>query len=430
LKATLEVVAAYRRRFGGSGVGRYLVSMAHDAEDLVAPALLMAAVDPELTLPVVPVFETLRDLERAPAILEEALREPAWQRELDRHGRRQEVMLGFSDSTKDAGMLAANWGIYRAEATLAAWGRSRAIEVGFFHGRGGALGRGGGPSSRAILGRPPETGGLPLAITQQGEVLSQKFLLPAVARRSLEMMMTARAEASLYPGPPPDPAAECFVQAIASRSYAVYRQLVDAPGFWEYFLAVTPIREMTALNWGSRPAWRETFSWEDLRAIPWVFSWTQNRIMIPAWYGAGTALAEGLAQPGGTDRLRRLYQGWPFWHMVIHNLVLALVKADLTVASAYQDLASQDLSRVFWPRVREEYDRLKTSVLAITEQPALLGDEPALQAAIRWRNPRVDPLNCLQVDWLRRYRQTGDPSWLPVLAETMAGIALGLNNTG
>jgi phosphoenolpyruvate carboxylase len=430
LKETLQLLAEYRRRFGPEGLGRYLISMAHGADDLIAVQHLLATADPDLSLDIVPVFETLRDLKGAAGILDEAWTQPTWRQYIARRGHRQEVMLGFSDSTKDAGVLAATWAIYRAEDTLAAWGRAHGVDVGFFHGRGGALGRGGGPTSRAILGRPPAVARSPLALTQQGEVLSQKFLLPQVARRSLELMLVAQVESALYPADPPDADTLAFIDQVASRAHRTYRECVDAPGFWEYFLATTPIREMAALNWGSRPAWRETFAWDDLRAIPWVFSWTQNRVLLPAWYGAGTALTAALDEPGGAVRLRRLYQRWPFWHTLLHNLALAMVKADLTVAAAYQELAPEPLRRQFWPRIQDEYRRLAEALAAVTGHAEPLADQPALADVIRWRNPHVDPLNHLQVAWLERYRATGDPVWLPLLAESMAGVALGLRNTG
>jgi phosphoenolpyruvate carboxylase len=430
LKETLSVLSQYQQRFGSAGLGRYLISFAHGPDDLTGVLLLLKAVDPALTPDVVPLFETLHDLQSAPAVLDAAWREAAWREHVARRGHRLEVMLGFSDSTKDAGTLGAIWAIYRAERTLTAWGQQHGVEMGFFHGRGGSLGRGGGPSSRAILGRPPEARWTRLALTQQGEVLSQKFLLPEVAQRSLELMLVAHVEAALFPGDPPDAETVAFFDRMADRAYRVYREFIEAPGFWDYFLATTPIREMAALNWGSRPAWREAFQWDDLRAIPWVFSWTQNRVLLPAWYGAGTALSEALEWPGGAARLRHLHQTWPFFNTLVHNLSLALVKADLTVAESYQELAPEALRAVFWPRLVEEYRRLREALAAITGQAEPLADQPALADVIRWRNPHVDPLNHLQVAWLARYRETQDPAWLPLLAETMAGIALGLRNTG
>ncbi|MCY0865275.1 MAG: phosphoenolpyruvate carboxylase, partial [Sulfobacillus sp.] len=205
--------------------------------------------------------------------------------------------------------------------------------------------------------------------------------------------------------------------------------LVHAPGFWEYFLAVTPIREMSALNWGSRPSWREQFCWDDLRAIPWVFAWTQNRMGIPAWYGAGTALDQALSQPEGLSRIQMLRRQWPFLNTMLHNLELALVKSDDMVAEAYQSLATPELKDRFWPVIQEERRRLTHALQAISGGPPLSG-QPRLKTAVTWRNPQVDALNYLQIELLKTYRATEDPKLLPILSQTMEGIALGLRNTG
>lgn len=430
LKATLEVLARYQARWGPAGAHRYLVSMAHHPVDLLAPLVLARTVDPALAFDVVPVFETLADLDGAVEVLERAWDLAAWRAHVEARGRYQEVMLGFSDSTKDAGPFAAMWGIYRAQRAIARWARTRGVTVGFFHGRGGALGRGGGPTSYAVRAQPPECRTLMLRITQQGEVLSQKFLLPEVGWRSLELMITAQVEAVLDPPGPPDAEAEAVMDGLARRAWRAWRDLVEDPGFWEYFLAVTPIREMTALNWGSRPSWRESFRWEDLRAIPWVFAWTQNRLLLPAWYGAGTALSAALEDPALLARLRHYLRTWPYWTTLAHNLQLALARVDLRVAAWYQDLAQPALRDRFWPRLLEEHRALATALAALTGQEGPLAHQPSLSATIAWRHPRVAPLHALQVAWLERYRRRPDPDALTVLAGTMEGIAVGVRNTG
>lgn len=215
----------------------------------------------------------------------------------------------------------------------------------------------------------------------------------------------------------------------ADRAVAQYRSLIDAPGFWDYFLAVTPIREMSALNWGSRPAWREQFQFDDLRAIPWVFSWTQNRTGIPAWYGAGTGLAS-LIDRLGAPSASALVSRWPFLSTLVHNLGLALVKADLHAADEYQDLAPRSLSGLFWTMIRQEWVRLEEALKILTGEPELLANQPRIRSAARWRNPQVDALNHLQVRLLKAYRESGDDKLLPLLAETMEGIALGVRNSG
>jgi phosphoenolpyruvate carboxylase len=403
--------------------------MAHAASDLLEVMVLMRAVDPDLDLEIIPVVETLEDLNRWDAVLEELRQIPAWRQYWARHGDRQEIMLGYSDSTKDAGVFTATWAIYAAERRLIQWGEAHQIKIGFFHGRGGALGRGGGPTSMAILAQPPGTLSHRFRITQQGEVLSQKFLLRDLAFRSVELMLTAHVTQVLYPVDEPSHEVDAVMHDLARVAHEAYRGLIDEDGFWEYFLDVTPIREMAALNWGSRPSWREQFQFDDLRAIPWVFSWNQNRMGIPSWYGAGTAL-EGLLQRMSLDEVRKLRDSWPFLATLLHNLELAVVKADLHAAREYQDLTSRELRDRFWPVIAREHDRLATVLKTINGTDQLLSGHPRIQRTVVWRNPYVDALNHLQVKLLRQFRDTGDTELLPVLAQTMEGIALGVRNTG
>ncbi|AEJ38981.1 phosphoenolpyruvate carboxylase [Sulfobacillus acidophilus TPY] len=429
LKETFQVISQARRQYGPRAVSRYLVSMAHHASDLLAVLALGRAVDPELSLDIIPLVETLDDLENAVVILDQAFQEPVWRQHLQSRQFYQEVMLGYSDSTKDAGTFTASWKIYQAQNQLMLWAEQHGVTLGFFHGRGGALGRGGGPTSYAILGQPPKTRLSPLRMTQQGEVLSQKFLLPSLAWRSLELMTVAHVQHAADPGWEPDADTVGWMDHLGDLAVKTYRELVHAPGFWEYFLAVTPIREMSALNWGSRPSWREQFCWDDLRAIPWVFAWTQNRMGIPAWYGAGTALDQALSQPEGLSRIQMLRRQWPFLNTMLHNLELALVKSDDMVAEAYQSLATPELKDRFWPLIQEERRRLTNALQAISGGPPLSG-QPRLKTAVTWRNPQVDALNYLQIELLKTYRATEDPKLLPILSQTMEGIALGLRNTG
>jgi phosphoenolpyruvate carboxylase len=339
--------------------------------------------------------------------------------------------LGFSDSTKDAGPFTANWAIYEAQERMADWAASRGVRLGFFHGRGGSLGRGGGPTSLAISAQPSSTVGLPLRMTHQGEVLSQKFLLPGLAWRSLELMVEAHIEAQLYPRGAVAADDRRLMATLADQAHTVYRALVDDPDFWPYFIAVTPIGEMSALNWGSRPGWREQFQWDDLRAIPWVFAWTQNRLMMPAWYGAGTALRACLTDETLLARLRRWRAEWPFFATLVHSLELGLMKSNLAVAEMYsRTLAPPDLHARFWPRLADEWQAVHGAVLRITEQDALLGSQPALQAVVGERHPLVARLNRLQIACLQAYRADRDPGWLPPIAQTMEGIALGVRTTG
>lgn len=426
---TLTVARDFRRRYGTHVVQRFLVSMAHAPSDILAVMALIEAVDPELDLAVVPVVETLNDLTGAPKVLDRLAEVPAWQEAVARHHGTQEIMLGYSDSTKDRGVFAASWAIYNAQRQLTLWGHDHNVRIGFFHGRGGALGRGGGPTSLAIMAQPAGTLDGSFRLTQQGEVLSQKLLLPAVAYRSLELMCTAHAMAGLYPEPDPGRDVHAMMEAAADQAGRQYRSLIDAPGFWDYFLAVTPIREMAQLNWGSRPSWREQFQFEDLRAIPWVFSWSQNRMGIPAWYGAGTALTY-LISHMGLSEVQRLGEEWPFLATFLHNLQLALIKSDMQAAQDYQALAPQELSQRFWTEITRERESLRTALREIFGTDELLTDRPRLKRSALWRNPLVDVLNHFQVQLLSMYRNNGDETLLPLLAQTMEGIALGVRNSG
>lgn len=430
LKETLAMVARYQRLRGPESVSRYLVSMTHHPSDLVGILLLIKSVDLQLSMDIIPVVETLADLKNARRLLDVTFKVTAWRDHVRARNNYQEVMLGYSDSTKDAGVLAASWAIYQAQKELTEWAGSHRVGLGFFHGRGGSLGRGGGPTSWAILAQPSESLGHKMRITQQGEVLSQKFLLPELARRNLELMVLSHVTAVSYPSDPPSRSAEQLMDRLAVYSHACYRGVIDDGDFWEYFLAVTPIREMSALNWGSRPSWREKFQWEDLRAIPWVFSWMQNRILLPGWFGAGTALDRMMEDRDSREEFMRLYRDWPFVTTLVHNWELALVKADMHVAEAYQQLVPARLKERFWPIIREEYSRLKKNLLEITGHAHLLSDQPILSEVIQWRNPHVDPINYLQIELLEVYRKHHDPGILRSLAQTMEGIALGLRNTG
>lgn len=429
LKDVLELTAQYQRVSGNDGIRNYLVSMAHQASDLFAVLFLTHLTDSRMSVNIIPVVETLDDLEKARSMMEKVNRDALWREHIQRRQNYQEVMLGYSDSTKDAGSLTASWAIFRAQLDLTQWAEKNQLHIGFFHGRGGALGRGGGPTSYAITGQPSASVRGFLRITQQGEVLSQKFLLPKIAYRSLELMTVSHARAVLFPSLDPDPSTVADMNTLAHIAFQQYRQLINHPDFWEYFLAVTPIREMSALNWGSRPSWREQFRWEDLRAIPWVFSWTQNRILLPGWYGAGHAL-DALLQEGKADLLKHWYKTWPFWTTTMHNLELALVKSDMHVAIAYHDLVPSALTAQFWPLIQDDYNRLHDALLTITGHSQLLDDQPRLQEVIRWRNPHVDPLNYLQIELLARYRESNNDLLLPLIAKTMEGIALGMRNTG
>ena len=355
---------------------------------------------------VVPLFESLETLRAAPAIYEQ----------LDC----REVMVGYSDSAKDAGYLAAQWEIRQALVALAAAARRRRRDLTIFHGRGGSAGRGGGPTFDAILAQPQgEPPGF-LKLTEQGETIAFKFGLPELAHRNLEAALAA----TLLAASGVEPRVDTHVmEPLAERSRLVYRELIDAPGFVEFFRAFTPVDELALLNIGSRPARRPDAAqyMASLRAIPWIFAWTQNRCLLPAWYGCGSAFA-------GADlgELRTLYRDWPFFRTLVQNLEMTLAKSSIAIAREYLALVGD--ARL-WPRIAEEHERTVECVLAIVEAERLLDRHPVLQRSVELRNPYVDPMNAIQVELLERYRG-GEKRVEATLLRSIAGIAAALRNTG
>ncbi|MEP6952448.1 MAG: phosphoenolpyruvate carboxylase, partial [Solirubrobacteraceae bacterium] len=359
----------------------------------------------------------------------------------------QEVMVGYSDSNKDSGYVASGWATYRAQVRVAEVLREHGATWCFFHGRGGALGRGGGPTNTAIHALPPGTVGARLKMTEQGEVLAAKFAVAAVAHRELELTTGAAlvsalspttAEGRWEPGQwePGHEEHERVVQEMARRSEEAYRELVHGdPDFARFFAAATPLDEISRLRIGSRPAKRRTDGGiESLRAIPWVFSWTQARIVLPAWFGLGTALAEARAAHG-LDLLREMQRTWPFFSTLLANAEMACAKADLHIAQRYVALWDDAEPRErIWTALREEYERTSAELLLVGDEQRLLDRSPVLQASIDRRNPYVDPLSFLQVELLRRLRRddgSGDEETLQRLSLLCVnGIAGGLRNTG
>jgi phosphoenolpyruvate carboxylase len=444
--AVFEVVAWARRVVGPEAVGPYIISMSHGVEDVLEVLLLAQAVGlcgwrPDggyhSALDVVPLVETIDDLRRGAAMLRQLLRHPAYRPHLRARGLRQEVMLGYSDSTKDGGYLTANWALYRAQREMCAVAAEEGVELTFFHGRGGTLGRGGGPLGSAIRAQPPETQTGRLRITQQGEVMSHRFLPREIAERTLEQVLVAVCDAASRAHAPAagiPPAWEAAMERMSELAFAAYRGLVETPGFLAYFYAATPIEEIAMLNIGSRPARRQPGQrLEDLRAIPWVFAWTQSRHLIPGWFGVGTALAGY----GDWALLREMYRGWPFFRTVIDNCAMALCKADMAIAAAYAELAAEavpEAPRIF-ALVREEYERTREAVLRVQGLRRLLDDQPTLQRSVELRNPYVDPLSYLQVALLRRLRsgrldEEERQRYLVAVLRTLNGVAHGLRNTG
>jgi phosphoenolpyruvate carboxylase len=355
---------------------------------------------------VVPLFESVEALRTATRVYEEL-------------GCR-EVMVGYSDSAKEAGYLAAQWEIRKALVALAAAARRRGAELTIFHGRGGSAGRGGGPTYDAILAQPHgEPPGI-LKLTEQGETIAFKYGLPELAHRNLEAALAASLLAASGVEPRVDTET---MELLAERSGGAYRELVDDTGFVDFFRAFTPVDELTLLNIGSRPARRPEAAdyMASLRAIPWVFAWTQNRCLLPAWYGCGTAFAAA-----ETSELRTLYREWPFFRSLVQNLEMALAKSSIEIARWYLSLV--DDARL-WPAIEAEHARTVEAVLEIVEASRLLDRHPVLQRSIQLRNPYVDPMNAVQVELLGRHR-AGAATVEPALLRSIAGIAAALRNTG
>jgi phosphoenolpyruvate carboxylase len=447
--ATFRVMSELQGRFGAEACRRYVVSFTRTASDILAVRALarIAVPDGSLELDVVPLVESRADLEGAPALLDELVAFPGFLGWLEARERRMEVQLGYSDSAKDAGVLAANVVLYRAQASLAAWARRNDIELTLFHGRGGALGRGGGPAGRAIAGQAPGSVDGRFKVTEQGEVLAERYGNEFIARRHLEQVTSAVLEVST-------PAAESgadverrfdgLATAMADESERVYRSLVERPGFVAFFTRATPSEEIGRLAIGSRPAKRggragaglragADEGLDDLRAIPWVFAWAQSRVNLPGWFGLGSGL-QAVADAGGVGELREMYRAWPFFRSLLENAQLSLAKADLPIAELWFELGrDEELARL----ISEEYERTVRLVLTVTEQQALLESRVVLRRAIELRNPYVDALSFLQLRFLRELREAeargavDDAARLRRLVHTtINGIAAGLQNTG
>jgi phosphoenolpyruvate carboxylase len=507
--AIFEAALTARERFGKEAIRHYIISHTETVSDLLEVLLLQKEVglmrgtlDNGATndLIVVPLFETIEDLRNAAPIMRDYYALPGIAQLVQRSGAEQDIMLGYSDSNKDGGIFTSNWELYRAEIALvelfdelANYGLSAPsggilrhaqddrkselksvgatpIQLRMFHGRGGTVGRGGGPSYQAILAQPPGTVRGQIRLTEQGEVIGSKYANPEIGRRNLETLVAATLEATLLQ--PTKPASSAFLQAAAGlseSSMAAYRALVyETPGFTEYFFSSTPIREIAELNIGSRPASRyvpptlvashtalppaganasrggasEKFATpkiEDLRAIPWGFSWGQCRLTLPGWYGFGSAVMQSLAaaeSPAARKEqlalLQKMYKQWPFFRTLLSNMDMVLAKSDLALASRYAELVSDaKLRKKIFSAIEAEWQRTAEALVLITGEKQRLAGNAALQRSIRHRFPYIDPLHHLQVELVRRYRegQTDDRVQRGIHI-SINGIAAGLRNTG
>ena len=434
--------------YGMQALGGHIMSMSSKPSDVLTVLWLWhktapgADDAPPQPLPIIPLFETIEDLQRGPEILSVLLEIDEYRNYLQRQNNRQMIMIGYSDSTKCGGYLSACWSLYEAQKNIHAVADRHSVKLTYFHGRGGSLGRGGGPAARGILSLPAGTFSGSLRLTEQGEVLADRYDDPVIAHRHLEQVLWSTLIAC---GEPPVPDQDIWVetmQQMASNSYHKYRELVELPNFVDFFRQVTPISEVENLPIGSRPARRRgSNSLDDLRAIPWVFSWTQSRCLIPAWYGIGSAVETFLADESqAADRARLLqsmYQNWPFFQATVDNAELALVKTDLSIAEHYANLADDsDTHTSVANKISEELLRTRKAILMITENEELLDGTPWLKESIRIRNRYIDPLNLIQVEMLRRSRSDAEKSeqqaedQLHLTRLTIKGLAAGMRTSG
>ena len=422
---TLRVVA---RQPAGS-IGAYVISMARQPSDVLAVELLQHEVGVRPPLRVVPLFETVDDLHRAGDSLDRLLDVPWYRHKID---GRQEVMIGYSDSAKDGGRLAAAWELYTAQERIVAVCRRHDVQVTLFHGRGGTVGRGGGPISLAVRSQPPGSVDGRLRVTEQGEMIQAKFGLSGVAARTLELYTTATLEASLEPAVPVPLAWRESMDRIADTSRATYRSFVDDERFIEYFRLATPLEELGGLNIGSRPARRQAGGGiGSLRAIPWIFAWTQMRLIVPSWLGVAEGLGREIAA-GHQDLLRAMYREWPFFRSTLDLIEMVLAKAAPRIAAHYELRLVPERLVPIGAELRERFSRSVTTLLSVAARDTLLADNPVLRRSIAVRNPYVDPINLVQVELLGRLRAgKGDDGLLrEALLITVNGVAAGMRNTG
>lgn len=430
--ATCQLIAQQQE----AALGSYVISMASSAVDVLSVALLLKEAGVKHPMQITPLFETLDDLTRAPQVLEQ-LFSLDWYRNYS--ANKQEVMIGYSDSSKDAGQLAASWAQYQAQEALTQVAQKAGVHLTFFHGRGGSVGRGGAPTQAAILAQPPGSVQGRLRVTEQGEMIRFKLGLPALAERALEVYTCAVLQATLSPPPAPQAEWRELIQQLAAKAVTSYRaQVKDNPEFVPYFRQLTPETELAKLPLGSRPAKRNMQGGvESLRAIPWIFAWTQVRLMLPAWLGSDAALAAAIDE-GKTQQLEEMMHGWPFFASYMDMLEMLLAKTDLSITQGYENqLVDAELTSL-GRDLRQRAENLAQQVLQLKGQTELLEEAPLTRQAIQVRNPYLIPLHKLQAELLRRVRkceqeQVCSPNQQALeqaLMVTMAGIAAGLRNTG
>jgi phosphoenolpyruvate carboxylase len=439
----MHAAAVIHQRFGRAALPNYIISKTDGVSDMLEVALMIQQAglleNDLLHINIIPLFETIEDLRGCGVIMDELFSIPFYRHLLNSRGDTQEVMLGYSDSNKDGGYLTANWELYKAEVELVKVFEKHGIELRLFHGRGGTVGRGGGPSYQAILAQPPGSVNAQIRITEQGEVISSKYSDPEIGRRNLEILIAATLEATLVHHHGDDstmPEFHRIMEALSVDAFSAYRHLVyETPGFTDYFFAATPIREIAELNIGSRPSARKaTNNIEDLRAIPWVFSWSLNRVILPGWYGFGSAVAQLIEREGeaGLAQLQAMYQHWAFFRGLLSNMDMVLSKTDMGIASRYAELVEDEALRTqIFGAIEAEWQRTVEMLFAITGATTLLADNPTLARSLVTRTPYIDPLNHLQVGLLQRHRAGDtDEKVKRAIHLTINGIAAGLRNSG
>jgi len=438
---TFELIAEALRRDPGS-IGSYIVSMTHAASDLLEPLLLAKEVglwsgEGGFPLDFVPLFETIEDLEAAEERMRELFADPFYGRQVARRGNFQEIMLGYSDSNKDGGYWMANWALHKAQERLGQACEEAGVELRLFHGRGGTVGRGGGRAGHAILAMPPEARNGRIRLTEQGEVISFRYALADIAHRHVEQIVNA-AILSVANRDGTEDGDEELMLDISTRSMRAYRDLIDAPEFWPWYTETTPVEQISGLPIASRPVSRKgagDVDFESLRAIPWVFAWTQIRYLVPGWYGVGTALEAVIAsRVDGLERLKELYKSWSFFQAVVDNAAREMARARLEIAERYATLALEPgAGKEFHDRIVEEFDRTRAHILRITGDTDLLARSPVIRKSIALRNPYTDVLNLMQIELLRRFRAAGDEEREVLRASiflSVNGIAAAMQSTG
>ncbi|MFH2140746.1 MAG: phosphoenolpyruvate carboxylase [Pseudomonadota bacterium] len=440
----MQAAADIHDRFGHNALPNYIISKADAVSDVLEVALMLQQTgllkDDNLQVNIIPLFETIDDLRGGGTIMD-ALFSLPWYRELLNKSRNntQEVMLGYSDSNKDGGYLTANWELYKAELELVEVFNKHGVELRLFHGRGGTVGRGGGPSYQAILAQPPGSVNAQIRITEQGEVISSKYSDPEIGRRNLEILVAATMEATLMDYPhnaDGNPEFMRIMEAMSLDAIAAYRKLVyETPGFTEFFFAATPIREIAELNIGSRPSSRKAMARiEDLRAIPWVFSWGLTRMLLPGWFGFGSAVKKFVEREGqdGLNQLRAMHKDWAFFSGLLSNMDMVLSKTDMGIASRYAELVPDEaLREKIFGMIEQEWRDTVDMLFKITGATHLLEDNPTFARSLTTRTPYIDPLNHLQVSLLHRHRNGDDDEKVKrAIHLTINGIAAGLRNSG